>query len=331
MAAGRLLIVHELAASRAWLADLLSREGYRVEAVESSFQCLARHLEEPADLVLLGLMGLEASELELVRTLKDDARPPRVLLAFSSPRRDLAVRALEAGADGYLLEPFYGSEMLHLVRGQLAPRAAAAPSAALPQLAREIAHAVGNPLQVMTLLLHKEKVTKRDLTGGLPPHLKRIETVVGFLRDFGTIGEPAPRPGDPTAAVLKAAKAAGVAVDAVALPQAMVDERALAVALKALFVAVLARVADAAQLRARLAPADGAILLEVFAPAGAFEGEKPAELLDAVFSVLPGRETLPGLALPRTLLEGCGGSLGVRPDGESLVFGARLPLARPPS
>ncbi len=328
MAAGRLLIVHELAASRAWLADLLSREGYRVEAVESSFQCLSRHLEEPAELVLLGLMGLAECEIELVRTLKQDPRPPRVLLAFSSPRRDLAVRALEAGADGYLLEPFYGNELLHLVRGQLAPRAAAAPSAALPRLAREIAHAVGNPLQVVTLLLHKEKVTKRDLTGGLPPQMKRIETVVGFLRDFGTIGEPAPRPGDPTAVMLKAAKAAGVAVEATPLPPAMVDERALAVAMKALFVALLARCGEGAPPRGRLGASDDAVLLEVFAPAGAFAGEKPAELLDAVFSVQPDRETLPGLALPRVLLEAGGGSLAVRSEGDSVVFAARLPRAR---
>ena len=126
VAGARVLILHESERTRSLLADLLVREGLSVEAVESSFDCMARFVEHPADLVVAGLGGMTEAELGLFKTLKKEVRRPRILAAFPSSSRDFAVRALEAGADAYVLEPFYPAEIVAAVRAQLGTRTRAA-------------------------------------------------------------------------------------------------------------------------------------------------------------------------------------------------------------
>jgi DNA-binding response OmpR family regulator len=322
LASGRVIVVHESGGSRALLSELLTREGLRVEALESTFRCIARYVEQPADLVLLGLGGVRASELDLIPVLKREDPPPRVVVTFPSPRRDLAVRALEAGADGYLLEPFYARELTAVVLAQLAPRAPAAatatatapPDAPAPvsHLAREVAHAINNPLQVIGLLLEKDKVTKRELAAGLPPHLARIREVVRLLKEFGSVAPAQPARGDPGPVVAEVAAARGIPLDDAGAGEALFDPRQLRDAVDALFAAVAGRVeAPAATLRGET----NGVVLAVDAPPDA------AALLDAVFTVDPDRDVVPGLARARELFRAQGGSLEVH-QGRLL---ARLP------
>jgi CheY-like chemotaxis protein len=281
---------------------------------------MGRFVAEPADLVILGLAGLDEMEIDLVPALKAEERSPRVLLTFTGPRRDLAVRALEKGADGYVLEPFYPGELLHVVRGQLAPRAAAEPAARLPGLAREVAHAINNPLQILTLLLQKEKLTKKELTDALPGPLERIATVVGLLKEYGSV--PAARIGEADAAAVarEAAASAGAALEAPAEAPALIDPGNYGNAVRAILAALRARMPDAEAPGAALHLEAEAVALRFRLPALSGE-EKAEDLLNAVFVVDPERAVLPGLALPRLLLEGQGGSLTL--EQETLV--ARVP------
>jgi CheY-like chemotaxis protein len=286
---------------------LLAAEGLHVEAVASTIQCISRFVDEPAEVVLLGLSGVAANELELVRTLKAEARPPRVIVCFPSPRRDLAVQALQTGADGYLLEPFYPSELVSIVRAQLGAATTAAPTELLGQFAGEVAHAINNPLQVILLLLGKDKVTKKELMDLIPENVERIQRAVALLRDYGALPSPEPMPGD-CAPVMEQA-AAGANVELVVrgrLPAALFDGRVLASALASLY--------DALQPEtARLAFDDDGIELRIDA-----EGEA---LLEHVLVVTEEREIRPGLLLARTLLERQGGQLSA---GDGVVV-VRLP------
>jgi DNA-binding response OmpR family regulator len=318
MASGRILLVHESAGTRALLADLLAREGLEVEAVDSTYACMDRFVDAPADVVVVGLADVDESDLDLIPALKKEEPPPRVLVTFPGPRREMAVRALSKGADGYVLEPFYRDEVLGLVRGQLAREPG--PYYALSHLAREVAHAVNNPLQVVALLLMKEKVTKQELLKAIPEQTARIEAVVRHLREFGAIPLAKPESQD----VRPLIEAAGVELEPGEAVLAKVDAQNLTAALTALREALLARNQEGG-LRGQLAAGP---VLRILVPAGAFEGEDTAALLDSVFLVSETRDVLPGLARARSLLESQDATLTI--DRGSFVVSLAPPGSRNP-
>ena len=322
MATGRVLLVHESAGTRALLADLLTREGLDVEAVESTYACMDRFVDAPADVVVVGLAEMDDAELDLIPALKREERPPRVLVTFPGPRREMAVRALSKGADAYVLEPFYRDEVLGLVRGQLARDAG--PYYALSHLAREVAHAVNNPLQVVALLLLKEKVTKQELLKAIPEQTARIEAVVRHLREFGAIPVAKPEAQD----VRPLVEAAGFELEPGEAAVAMVDALSFGAALEALREALLARVKEGG-LRGQLMADGKSVVLRVPVPAEPFAAEDVTALLDAVFVVSEARDVLPGLARARALFESQNATLAVERTPLAFVVSLPPPGARP--
>jgi CheY-like chemotaxis protein len=289
------------------LAEQLAAEGLRVESVPNTFQAIARHVAEPSELVVLGLAGLVESELDLIRTLKSEGKAPRVLVCFPSPRRDFAVRALGAGADAYVLEPFYPSELLALVRTLRGVASAGAPPTdLLAQFAGEVAHAINNPLQVILLLLAKDKVTKKELMDLIPDNIERIHRAVELLKRFGSMPMPSPTPGSLQPLAARIAALHNVAFEAAAgVPDALYDPAAADAALDALIDATRPAVA-------RLVTDDDEVVLRL-------EGGR-TDVPDQVLFVTPEREIRPGLLLARTLLERQGGDLEI--EGEAVL--ARL-------
>jgi DNA-binding response OmpR family regulator len=322
MANGRVLLVHESAGTRAHLAELLAREGFDVEAVDSTYACMDRFVDAPADVVVVGLADADEAELDLIPALKREGRPPRVVVTFPGPRREMAVRALAKGADGYVLEPFYREEVLGVVRGQLA-RGETGRYYALSHLAREVAHAVMNPLQVVELLLANEKAKKQDLLKAVAEQAGRIGAVVGHLRDFGAVGTSRPEARD----VRPLVEAAGIALEPGPATMALVDPGNLDAALKALADAVFARVKEGG-LRGQLLAGKDAVRLRITLPPNAFAKEDPQALLDAVFVVSEDREVLPGLARAKALLESQGATLSV--DAGAVVASLAPSVGRKP-
>lgn len=322
LATGRILLVHESAGTRALLVDLLSREGLDVETVDSTYDCIDRFVDAPADVVVVGLGGVEEAELDLIPALKREERPPRVLVSFPGPRREMAVRALAKGADGYVLEPFYRDEVVGVVRGHL-PRDAG-PYYALSHLAREVAHAVNNPLQVLALMLMKEKVTKQELLKAIPEQTARIEAVVRHLREFGAVPGSKPAPHD----VRALAETAGIGLEEGDAVSALVDPATFTSALQALSEAVLARAKEEGGLRGQLRATGKAVTLRIAVPPEAFAGEDVAALLDSVFVVSEARDVLPGLARARALLESQGATL-IHERGALVVTLAAPPVPSP--
>jgi len=308
--------------------ELLSREGLRVEAVTNTFEGITRFVDEAADLVVLGLGNLDETELEFVRALRADDDAPRVLVTFPSPARDLAVRALALGAAAYVLEPFYPDEMLGVVRGLLEPPAAVRPAVGLARLAQEVAHTINNPLQILTFLLEKDRVTKKELMDGVPPNVARIQTVVQHLRDYASIPEGAADSHAVQPIAERAATESGFACEAEGeLPDARVHPAGLQAALEACFVAVRARIGEGERPTVRLAGEESAVAIRVAAPRDVFRGEKIGDLLDLPFVVKEDREVYPSLARARLVLEAQDGSLTVEQVGDRFVIVARVPRA----
>jgi CheY-like chemotaxis protein len=331
---GRILIIHEAGGTRAQMTDLLAREGFSVEAVESTYRGMARFVEDPAFLVILGLAGLRENELELIPALKQEPRPPKILVAFPASLRELAVRALEAGADAYVLEPFYAAEFVRLSAAHahaVGPERGAAGAPDLARLAAEVAHAVNNPLQILSLLLADEKLPKKQLAERAAEELERIRAVVRHLSAFGAAAPPEPRRLDLRALLAQAAAEESLADRLTIAPgpriDARGDERNVLAALRALLAALAARVAPDQKLSATLEPERGGVHLTLEAPAAGFQGERVEELPDSVFVVREDRRVAPGLALARTLLRAQQGALEASSGRERASFTVRLPRA----
>ena len=333
MAAPRVFVVHELAHVRELMTGVLSGAGFNVETPESTYETAARFVDEKADLLVLGMTGLEARDLELVRALKREAPGSAILVSFAPSQRELAVAALQAGADGYLIEPFYTDELLRLVQAQFAPapKVREEVGAGMPPLVREVAHAVNNPLQVLTLLLEDERIIKKKLIREARSEVERIRAVVGHLMEYSSLDSMKIEALDPGPLVEDAVRGSEVHAESFRfvtargeLPKVMADATGLATALHGLMEAVSQRTDEktAYDLEARASGEQVAFRLVV--PRALFNGEEPAHLRESVFVVREDRRVLPGLALSRALLEAQGGSLKIRETEAGVELEARL-------
>lgn len=328
---------------RAQLRDVLDRAGYETEAITSTYRCMARAVAEPADLIILGLAGLADAELAVITALKAEPKPPRIVITFATNRRELAVQALEAGADAYLLEPFYAAEVRQIAAGVLGASNAATPSETdapaqadrpaqadpgpLRTLAHEVAHAVNNPLQIVRLLLDKKHVTKKQLEEELPPQIERIDQVIGMLREFGAFAEAAPARADTGAHIRAAAEKFDITAEGEADAFAKIDPAHYEGALTALFATLRERAGKKTPLVARTESDGIDVVVSVAVDAAAFEGTDINVLRDSVFVIGEDREIKHGLALAATLMSEQGGSLEIHQGAGSVVFEVRAPAA----
>ena len=114
----RILVVDDQPESIRLLHAVLSPRGYSVDSVSSGAEALERLAAEPApDLVLLDVVMPEIDGYEVCRRIR--ATPatellPIVMLTASSGEERL--RALEAGADDFLMKPFDQAELLARAR-----------------------------------------------------------------------------------------------------------------------------------------------------------------------------------------------------------------------
>lgn len=86
----------------------LTKEGYRVQCVQSGEQALAKIGEELPDLILLDLMLPGVDGLDVCRSLKRSAITagiPLIMLTAKGEDADI-VTGLELGADDYVTKPF---------------------------------------------------------------------------------------------------------------------------------------------------------------------------------------------------------------------------------
>ena len=119
---GRILSIDDDAAIRQFLSAVLKADGYEVLAAADGTAGIAAAKAELPDVILLDLIMPYASGFEVLRHLRDDpaTREIPVLVLSTQGGEDDIVRALDQGAEDFLIKPFYARELLARVRKVLA-------------------------------------------------------------------------------------------------------------------------------------------------------------------------------------------------------------------
>jgi putative two-component system response regulator len=104
----RILVVDDLVENTELLANFLKPKGYDVETALDGPEALNRVDLQAPDVILLDLVMPEMSGFEVCQILKQDPRTRHIPIIVVSGlgERDANVRAIEAGADDFLVKPF---------------------------------------------------------------------------------------------------------------------------------------------------------------------------------------------------------------------------------
>lgn len=112
----RVLIVDDSKFMRMLLADLLTRSGFEVIEAESGEQAIDVYLEERPDLVTLDILMPGRDGIETLQDLRAQAPEVRVVMVTALGMEDYIKRALDAGADGFILKPFSPEKVLETLQ-----------------------------------------------------------------------------------------------------------------------------------------------------------------------------------------------------------------------
>ncbi len=183
---GVLIVGGGESSSRA-LSDALARDGIAAAAAPTFLAGVGRFARGRFRVVILSLSRATEADLEAIPALREARPDAHLLVSFPLDRRDLAARALAAGADASLLEPYYLEEVLAVIRRALSREPAPSPRedgparaqlSDLEWLAAAVAHFVRNPLQ--SLQFHFDDAADPDAPGMLG-EVRRIGDVVTAL------------------------------------------------------------------------------------------------------------------------------------------------------
>jgi diguanylate cyclase (GGDEF)-like protein len=118
-----ILVVDDEAFFRRLFCDILAAEDcYRIEAVASGEEALARLARGGVDVLVTDMVMPGLSGVELVRRARAGVNPPEVILATGNATIETAIQALKNGARDYLLKPCNPEQLRHIVRTCLEQR-----------------------------------------------------------------------------------------------------------------------------------------------------------------------------------------------------------------
>ena len=119
-----ILVVDDDAQVRKTLSSILLDEGYLVETVGNGKQAVGAAEKACFDLALIDIELPDMKGTELLLRLKE--KQPRMvrIIITGFPSLENAVRAVNQGANGYVLKPFDAEELLKMIRKHLDEKAA---------------------------------------------------------------------------------------------------------------------------------------------------------------------------------------------------------------
>jgi|YNPBryBLVA2012_1023415.scaffolds.fasta_scaffold08185_2 DNA-binding response OmpR family regulator len=115
----RVLVIDDEEVVHASLRKILSRLGFRIEAVFCASDALDKLTREPFDLVITDLMMPAMNGIELLEQLKKLGIAVPVIMVTGYPTISTAVQALRLGAMDYVPKPFTRKELLSPVQRAL--------------------------------------------------------------------------------------------------------------------------------------------------------------------------------------------------------------------
>jgi len=178
---GRVLVVDDEAEIRRALKAGLQVHGFEVEAVGSGEEALAAAAGRTPDVVLLdlGLPGLDG--FTVLSRLRERSRAAVIVLSVMADERD-KVRALDLGADDYLVKPFGIDELLARIRAVTRRQAAVASGDAVVRVG-DLAIDLGRRLVTVKQRAIHLTPTEYELLRFLALHAGKLVTHTMLLRE----------------------------------------------------------------------------------------------------------------------------------------------------
>ena len=191
----RILVVDDQEEDRRFWAEVLTRDGHTVEAVESGEAALELINEQPFDVALLDLELGGISGVEVLAVLRRQALETVVIIMTAYASLDTAVEALRQGAHDYLFKPCRPAQLRESVRqGLLKRRQKIQQQSYLHKLAQHLssdledlqALITAQPAELSAELVEPGEVEGRFLQrSGLIVDLSRyVITVDGYLLEL---------------------------------------------------------------------------------------------------------------------------------------------------
>jgi len=118
MTSSTILVVDDEPQIRRVMGTTLTSHGYAVMEARSGEEALEKMRSERPDLVLLDMNMPGMGGLEVCREIRNFSDVPIVMLTVRNTEKD-KVRALDAGADDYVVKPFSMEELLARIRAAL--------------------------------------------------------------------------------------------------------------------------------------------------------------------------------------------------------------------
>jgi len=193
----KILAVEDSKVSQAQLLDILGGK-YEVTLEENGAAAMSTAVETGPDLILLDINLPGMNGYDICRLLKGDARTREIPVIFLTgcDTGGEKVMGFEAGADDYIVKPFYSEELVARVSLHLASRREKQMAVEferlklLREMAVAISHEFNNPLTV--ILWHLHLATKQLGEGNekacahlsdLKLELDKIRRIVARLAD----------------------------------------------------------------------------------------------------------------------------------------------------
>lgn len=110
-----ILIVEDDIQIRNFICFALENEKYKVLTSENAAQAMNEIVSEPMDLILLDLGLPDADGMEVIKKVREFSDIPIIVVSARDQDKE-KVKALDYGADDYLVKPFSASELLARIR-----------------------------------------------------------------------------------------------------------------------------------------------------------------------------------------------------------------------
>jgi two-component system KDP operon response regulator KdpE len=159
MSSARVLILDDEAQIRRVLRTALVASGFVVREARSGEDALEMIREEMPDLLIIDINLPGMSGFEVCREIRESCDVPIIMLSVRNNERD-KVRALDAGADDYVVKPFGIQELLARIRANLRRRVPSADE--LPRTFEAQGLTIDFAQRTVVARGHQERLTPKE-------------------------------------------------------------------------------------------------------------------------------------------------------------------------